>query len=110
TYSRPDGSSQTFDNSGNQVKATSADGLAVITYTLASGNLSGIATPDGALTTLAYVSGKVSTIKTGSRTVTLTNGSGDLTLITNPDSGLHSLAYDASHHVTDDRLAVLRGT
>src|SRR5262249_39300099 len=88
TYTRPDGSKQTFDNSGNLVKATSADGFAAITYTYTSGNLTGIATPDGALTTLTLASGKVTTIQTGSRTVTLTIASNDLTGITNPDGGL----------------------
>src|SRR5262245_24589711 len=111
TYTRPDGSKQTFDNSGNLVKATSADGFAAITYTYTSGNLTGIATPDGALTTLTLASGKVTTIQTGSRTVTLTIASNDLTGITNPDGGLRTLAYDGStHRVTDDKFSVLRGT
>src|SRR5262249_9270830 len=108
---RPDGSKQTFDNAGNLVKAPSADGFAAITYTYTSGNLTGIATPDGALTTLTLVSGKVSTIKTGSRTVTLTIASNDLTGVANPDGGLRTLAYDGStHRLTDDKFSVLRGT
>src|SRR5207244_5466427 len=46
-YSLPDGSSQTFDTNGKEVKATSSDGFAVTTFNYTSGNLTGIATPDG---------------------------------------------------------------
>jgi RHS repeat-associated protein len=110
TYSRPDGSTQTFDSNGYEVKATSADGFAAITYTYTSGNLTGIATPDGALTTLTLASGKVTTIATGSRSVLLTQTGSDLTTIQNADGALQTLAYDGNHHLTDDRLSVLRGT
>src|SRR5205807_7066784 len=110
TYTRPDNSTVVFDNSGNEIKATSSDGFAAITYTYSSGNLTGIATPDGALTTLTLASGKVTTIATGSRNVILTQTGTDLTTIQNADGGLHTLTYDGNHHVTDDQLSVLRGT
>src|SRR5262249_39886665 len=112
TYTTPDGSTQTFNQSGNLVKATSADGFAAITYTYRSYGLTGIATPDGGLTTLTYsvVTHKVTSIATGSRTVTLTQTGSDLTTIQNADGGLHTLAYDSSHRLTDDQLSGLRGT
>src|SRR5439155_24230625 len=38
------------------------------------------------------------------------NGSGELTGLANPDGGLRTIAYDSTHHLTDDRFDLLRGT
>jgi len=110
TYTRPDGSTQVFDTNGKLVKATSSDGFAAITYTYTSGNLTGLASPDGALTTLTLAAGKVTTLATASRTISLTQTGSDLTTISNADGGLHTLAYEGNHQATDDRLSLLRGT
>src|SRR5262249_15279579 len=77
TYTRPDGSTQVFDTNGKLVKATSSDGFAAITYTYTSGNLTGLASPDGALTTLTLAAGKVTTLATASRTISLTQTGSD---------------------------------
>src|SRR5262249_42061512 len=98
TYSAPDGRAWTFDNSGYQVKALSADGFAAVSYTYSGGKVSKIETPDGGISTLSYSGGLLSTIKTGGRTVTLTMSSGDLATITNPDGGIRTLTYDGSTH------------
>jgi YD repeat-containing protein len=111
TYYLPDGRTWTFNNSGQEVTYQGADGLEATSFSYASTKLSGIQTPDGALTTVTY-SGGQATLETGSRTVTLTlNANGDLTTAANPDGGLHTLAYSGtSHLLTQDNLGVLQTT
>jgi hypothetical protein len=66
TYYRPDGQTWTFNGPGQETGYTSADGQAATTFTYSSGNLSGVQTPDGALTTLTYSTGQV-LVQTGAR-------------------------------------------
>jgi len=111
TYTAIDGRAAEFNTAGYQTKAISADGKAVVSYSYDVNNhLTGVATPDGALSTIAYSSGLASTIKTGSRTVTLGYTGTDTTKITNPDGGVHTLGYDGSHHLTSDTFGGLSAT
>src|SRR5262249_49548050 len=111
TYSRPDGSSQTFDGSRQLVRSASADGFAALTYSYSSGKLATVLAPDGARTTLSYslMGGSLTGIQTGGRTVTPTL-SGNLTALANPDGGLRSFSYDTSHRLTQDSFGVLSAT
>jgi hypothetical protein len=110
-YLTPDGRKENFNSSGQETSFVSPDGLATIAYSYTGSNLTGISTPDGALTTLAYTSTQ-DTIKTGTRTVTLTldSSTNHLTNIANPDGGLRSLSYDSSHHLTQDQFGSLSTT
>jgi YD repeat-containing protein len=111
TYTLADGRLQTFNSNGYETSAISADGKAIVSYSYdVSNHLTGVATPDGALTTIAYSGGIAQTIKTGSRTVTLTMTGTDLTKITNPDGGMHTLGYDGSHHLTSEAFGGLSTT
>ncbi|MBI1918883.1 MAG: SBBP repeat-containing protein [Planctomycetes bacterium] len=119
-YYTPDGRTSTFNGSGQEVNFQSADGQETtsFSYDPGSGYLTGLQTPDGALTTLAYGGGlnALRTIQTGTptgtRTVTVTVATtasstanvGDLAQVTNPDGGLHTLSYDIKHKLTQDSL------
>ena len=56
-YTAPDGSTINFNSVGLETSSVSPDGQATITYSYSGSNLTGVATPDGALTTIAYSGG-----------------------------------------------------
>ena len=53
-FTAPGGEVWNFNSAGQETSLVSPDGQSIITYTYASGNLSSLATPDGALTTFSY--------------------------------------------------------
>jgi hypothetical protein len=112
-YTQPDNTTRTFNSLGVETKHTSPDSLQSTNYSYvdAEGDgkadeLSTVTTPDGAVTTFTYSSGKLSTINTsGGRAYTFTmDGSGDLTKIVRPDSSIYTLSYDTNKRLTQDQL------
>jgi len=108
-YASPGGGKVVFDAAGLQTAVVSPDGLSAATFTYSGTDLTGIRTPDGAVTTLTLSSGKVQTIQTAARTVTLTYATDDLARVTNPDGGVHTLTY-GSHKLVGEQFGAAHAT
>jgi RHS repeat-associated protein len=100
TFTTTDGTIEKFDSSGYESKRISPDGFETTTFTYSSGNITGMATPDGALSTITLSSGKVSEIDTGSRAVTLAYSGTNPTGISTPGPIRYAFVYDGSNHLT----------
>jgi YD repeat-containing protein len=102
---RADGRGWLFDASGLQTLWVDTDGEAVLTFSYAGGEPTGVVSADGSLATFLYNNGLVQTIQSPGRSYTLAhNGQGDLTVFSNPEGGQHQLSYDGLHRLVQHAL------
>jgi YD repeat-containing protein len=114
TYTAKDQTKEFFSAAGLLTRAVDTHGIA-LTYSYdGQSRLTGVAAPDGGLTTLAYdsTSGLLNTVsEPGGRTVTvLHDAAGNLTGVIDVDGSTRALAYDSGHRLTHDTWSPLSAT